>query len=209
MALGRLGRLLGLPSPAWEQATYWALDLETGGLDPRRDAILAVGMVPIREGTIRLGEAWRTLVRPEAGRSIAPESIRAHQLVPSELQAAPPIAQVLLEIDARLEDAVLLVHYRAVDVAFLRRAFARCGREWSRPTIVDTATLLHRIAARDRRRRPELPEERRALNLSRARLERGLPAHVEHDALSDALATAELFLVLREVLGARTIGELT
>jgi DNA polymerase-3 subunit epsilon len=209
MALGLLGRLLGLPTPAWERATYWALDLETGGLDPRRDAILAVGMVPIREGTIRLGEAYRTLVRPEPGKAIAPESIRAHQLVPSELQAAPPIAEVLPEIDARLKDAVLLVHYQAVDVAFLRRAFARCKREWTRPALVDTATLLHRIAARDRRRRPELPEERRALNLSRARLERGLPAHVEHDALSDALATAELFLVLREVLGAKTIGELT
>ncbi|HSM92773.1 MAG TPA: 3'-5' exonuclease [Anaeromyxobacteraceae bacterium] len=207
--MGLLGRLLGLPSPDWDRVTYWALDLETGGLEPRRDPILAVGMVPIREGTIRIGEAWQTLVRPAPGTPIAPESIRAHQLVRRELDQAPPIAEVLPEIEARLRDAVLLVHHRAVDVAFLRRAFARCGREWPRPTQVDTATLLRRIASRDRRRRPELPDDLHALNLSRARLERGLPPHAEHDPLADALATAELFLVLREVLGARTLVDLT
>ena len=53
------------PSPPWDAVTYWALDLETGGLDPRSDPILSVGMVPIRAGGIRLGEAWSSLVRPE------------------------------------------------------------------------------------------------------------------------------------------------
>ncbi|HYQ80643.1 MAG TPA: 3'-5' exonuclease, partial [Anaeromyxobacteraceae bacterium] len=37
-------------SPAWDSVVYWALDLETGGLDPRTDPILAVGMVPLRQG---------------------------------------------------------------------------------------------------------------------------------------------------------------
>ena len=52
-------------SPAWDAVVYWALDLETGGLDPRADPILAVGLVPVREGTIRLGEAFRSLVCPQ------------------------------------------------------------------------------------------------------------------------------------------------
>ena len=72
-----LAWLLGLPSPDWDQPTYWSLDLETGGRDPRRDPILAVGMVPLRGGTIRLGETYRTLVRPEDGKEIDPASIRA------------------------------------------------------------------------------------------------------------------------------------
>jgi DNA polymerase-3 subunit epsilon len=208
MALGLLTRLLGLPSPDWDKVLFWSLDLETGGLDPRRDPILAVGMVPVREGTIRIGESFRSLVRPADGSRIDPESIRAHQLIWGELKEAPPIAEVLPEIDRRLREGVLLVHHRAIDVAFLKRAHVRCRLPWPGPEVVDTATLLGRIAARDRRRRPELPEDRRALNLTRARLERGLPEHPAHDALSDALATAELFLVLRESLGAKTLGEL-
>jgi DNA polymerase-3 subunit epsilon len=47
------------------------------------------------------------------------------------------------------------------------------------------------------------------LNLSRARREHGLPEYQAHDALTDALAAAELFLVLRKELGARTLRDLT
>ena len=114
-------------SPAWDSVVYWALDLETGGLDPRTDAILAVGMLPLREGTIRVGEAYATLVRPESGESVSPASITAHQLVWGEVRAAPPLEQVVPEIAARLREGVLLVHHRALDLRFLQRAFRRVG----------------------------------------------------------------------------------
>ena len=44
--------------------------------------------------------------------------------------------------------------------------------------------------------------------VSRARRARGLPEYQVHDALSDAVATAELFLALRMALGARTVRDL-
>ena len=204
-----LAWLLGLPSPDWDQPTYWSLDLETGGRDPRRDPILAIGMVPLRGGTIRLGETWSTLVRPEDGKEIDPASIRAHQLVWGEVREAPTLAEVLPEVERRLQDdAVLLVHHRAFDLGFLKRAFARHRLHWPNPDVVDTTTLLRRVAARERRRHPELPADTPVLNLTRARRQLGLPDHPAHDALSDALATAELFLVLRELLAAKTLREL-
>jgi DNA polymerase-3 subunit epsilon len=195
-------------SPAWDSVVYWALDLETGGLDPRTDAILAVGMLPLREGTIRVGEAYATLVRPESGESVSPASITAHQLVWGEVRAAPPLEQVVPEIAARLREGVLLVHHRALDLRFLQRAFRRVGRRWPRPKVVDTVELLMKVAGRAQRLRPELPVEVPALNLSRARRARGLPEYQAHDALTDALATAELFLVLRKELRARRLREL-
>ena len=65
------------PSQPWDTVTYWALDLETGGLDARADPILSVGMVPVRSGGIRLGEAYASLVQPGRGAGIAPSSIAA------------------------------------------------------------------------------------------------------------------------------------
>ena len=56
-------------SPPWDSVVYWSLDLETGGLDVRQDPILAVGMVPLRRGVIRLGESYATLVWPPRGTS--------------------------------------------------------------------------------------------------------------------------------------------
>ncbi len=195
-------------SPAWDSLTYWALDLETGGLDARRDPILAVGMLPVRGGKIRLGEKYRTLVRPADGRPIDPESVRAHQLVWGEVKDAPPVAEVLPEIERRLAGGVLLVHHRAIDVAFLKDACRRTGRAWPSPPVVDTVDLLVKLARKAHRARPELPADPPVLNLSAAREAHGLPPYQAHDALSDALATAELFLVRRHALGARTLRDL-
>jgi DNA polymerase-3 subunit epsilon len=202
--------VLGLfTSPPWDEPVYWALDLETGGLDARRDPILAVGMVPVRGGHLRLGEAYESLVRPGPGEAIHPESVRAHQLVPGDLEAAPRLAEVLAEVDRRLGGGVLLVHHRAVDVAFLEAAHRRAGARFRRPAVVDTAALLVRAAEKARRATPELPADRPSLKLSDARAARGLPPYPEHDALADAIATAELFLALRAELGARRLRDLT
>jgi DNA polymerase-3 subunit epsilon len=196
------------PSPPWDRVTYWALDLETGGLDPRADAILSVGMVPVREGAIRLGEAWSSLVRPESSAHIGAESIRAHQLVPAEVRDAPPLAAVLGEIDARLAEGVLLVHQAAVDVQFLKRACRRAGVRWRDPTVVDTVALLVKAAKRARFLDPGAAETVPDLNLVAARQRLGLPDYGQHDALTDAIAAAELFLVLRRRLGAKTLRDL-
>ncbi len=195
-------------SPPWESLVYWSLDLETGGLDAGKDPILAVGMVPIRAGRIRLGESYRSLVRPGSARVIAPESVRAHQLVWEEVRDAPRIDAVLPEVVQRLAGNVLLVHQKAIDVAFLQEACRRTGVRWPGPRVVDTVDLLLRAAKRSRAASPELAHERPSVNLSRVREAYGLPAYQAHDALSDALATAELFLVLRSALGARTLRDL-
>jgi DNA polymerase-3 subunit epsilon len=196
-------------SPPWDRVPYVALDLETGGLEPRRDPILAVGMVAVRSGHVQLGDTFRALVLPEDGTVITPESVRAHQLVWGELREAPPLPRVLREIATRLAgDAVLVVHHRAIDVAFLRYAFQRHGMDWPQPRVVDTVDLLLEAARREHLRQPELPADRPALNLTMARRKYGLPDYQAHDALTDAVATAELFLVLRKVLGARKLRHL-
>lgn len=194
-------------SPAWDSLVYWALDIETGGLEPGRDPIIAVGMVPIRAARIRVGEAFRSLVRPDVGSAIGPDSVRFHQLVLGEVRDAPSIEQVLPEIDRRLAEGVLLVHHRAVDVPFLRRAHRRAGMRWPAPPVVDTVDLLVKLAHRRRFRSPMLAGEV-VLNLGAARTAHGLPAYQAHDALTDAIATAELFLVLRHELGAKTLRDL-
>jgi DNA polymerase-3 subunit epsilon len=196
------------PSPPWDSVTYWALDLETGGLDASSDPILAVGMVPVREAGIRLGESFSTLVRPEEASTIDPDSIRAHHLLPSDVREAPAIAAVLAEVDRRIREGALLVHQAALDVPFLRRAYRRAGLRWPSPPVVDTVALLIKAAKRARFLDPDAPAHEPELNLAKARRHLGLPDYGAHDALTDAVSAAELFLVLRKQVGARTLRDL-
>ncbi len=196
------------PSPRWDEITYWALDLETGGLDPKRDAVLAVGMLPVRAGTIRMSEAYQSLVRPQAQDAISVESVRTHQLLPGDVRNAPALGEVLREIDGRLAEGVLLVHQAAMDVRFLRNAHAAIGLPWAKPRVVDTVELLVRLAKKSRFIDPAAPDRMPNLNLSAARQRFGLPLYAAHAALTDAIATAELFLVLRRALAVRTLRDL-
>jgi DNA polymerase III subunit epsilon len=194
-------------SPRWETVVFWSLDLETGGLDPQRDPIIAVGMVPVRHGVVRLGEAFQSLVRPAELEVISPASMRAHHLVPRDVREAPRLEAVLAEVDARLREGALLVHHASLDVAFLKRAYRAAGKRWFSPPVVDTVTLLVKLEKRKRFLDPDALKEPE-LNLTAARRLLDLPTYQQHDALSDAVATAELFLVLRQRLEARTLRQL-
>jgi DNA polymerase-3 subunit epsilon len=192
-----------LHSPRWDEVVFWSLDLETSGLKPESDRIISVGMVPIRGGVIRYGERYHQLVRPAGLDDLSTEGIRAHHILPGELASAPPLAEVLPEVDRRLREGVLLVHYAHLDVPFLRGAYGRCGMTWPKPRVVDTVDLVLVWHYRQQQWTPHPPLPRTALSDARAAFH--LPEHLTHDALSDALATAELFLVLRQRLGLETL----
>lgn len=190
-------------SPPWDSVVYWAIDVETGGVDAKRDPLLAVGMVPVRGGRIRLGECYRALVRPEGEGRITSASARAHQPIPADVSGAP-LSEVLPEIGRRVREGVMLVHDASID-ACLRRVSAQVGVAWPSSKVVDTTRLLVRDAQLRNVSRSRDPV---ALNLSLARAEYGLPDYRAHDALTDAIATAELFLAVRIALGARTLRDL-
>ena len=190
-------------APRWDQAVFWSLDLETSGLKPATDRIISVGMVPIRGGVIRYGERYHQLVRPATLDDLSTQGIRAHHILPAELAGAPPLADVLPEVDRRIREGVLLVHYAHLDVQFLRGAYRRCGLAWPSPRVVDTVDLLLRWHRRRQQWTPHPPPARTALSDARAMFQ--LPDYPVHDALGDALSAAELFLVLRHRLGLETL----
>jgi DNA polymerase III subunit epsilon len=190
----------------WDEGVIWALDFETTGLRPETDDVISIGMVPLRGGVIRYGERWHQLVRPASARAMPTDGIRAHHILPAELDAAPAIGDVLPEVDARLREGALLVHYADFDLRLLRREFKRHDRPWPKPPVIDTVDLVLRWHDRQQQWTPHPPPARTALGEARADLR--LPEYPSHDALSDALATAELFLALRERLGLATLRSL-
>jgi DNA polymerase-3 subunit epsilon len=204
---------LSTPKPPrdlpWRQATYTVLDLETTGLDPSRDAIVAIGGLRVVGGRAAASTAFRLLVRPD--QEVPAGAIQVHGLLPGELEAAPPLAEQLARLLDRSAGDVLVVHVAEVDRAFLDAAMRRV---WGCPlnaTVLDTARMA---AALNRRLQLARPVGRRpgpSLRLADLARAHGLPVHPEHDPLHDALTTAQLFLALATRLerhGRGTLGAL-
>jgi DNA polymerase-3 subunit epsilon len=186
--LGRYYRLdTATRDSLWWQVEFLAVDLETTGLDPRQDAIVSIGWVPVSGGRVRLDGAAHRLVRPEQG--ISDASAVIHGILEDHVREAPPLAEVLPEFLAALAGRVPIVHHAAVERGFLDAA---CEALYGAPLVVpyvDTLALERRRL--DRRGQVARPGD---LRLHACRDRYGLPRYRAHNALVDALAAAELLL---------------
>lgn len=180
-----------VPSPAADARAlpYLVLDLETTGLHPRSDAIVSLGWVPITNGRIALSGARHL---PLALRRSVHESATVHHLRDADLAGGWPLKDALQHLLRALEGRVLVVHHAPLDVRFLDAA---CRQHLGAPLLVRVVDTLD--LARRRQRSPGVDAE--ALRLGAVRAAHGLPAYPAHHALSDALATAELWLALQSV----------
>src|SRR5262245_14765505 len=84
------------PRTPWREARFVVVDLETTGLDPDDDEIIAFASLDVDGGRVRLVSQRMFLVRPERG--APPESVRIHGLRDADLAGAPPVAAVLADV---------------------------------------------------------------------------------------------------------------
>ena len=160
--------------------TFVAFDLETTGLNPKRDAIIEFGAVRFQNGRPR--EFYSTCINP--GR---PLPVRIQQLTgirPADVADAPSIDDLIPEIMGFFGNGAqaVVAHSAGFDVSFLRAA----GVKLNAP-VLDTyelATIL--LPGQDSY---SLGELCRALDI---------PLTSAHRASHDAEATADLLLHLLE-----------
>ena len=203
-ALGRVGPgplrdyletpLPGLDTPLADLGLL-AVDIETTGLDPRRDRVLSIGWLPVDGGRVVLGGAGRVVVHDVEG---VGQSATVHGLTDDELAGGVPIEDAVARLLAALSGRVLLAHFARIETEFLA---AVCEKTWGAAlpcVVVDTFELERRAVAGSWGSEPVSG----ALRLWTARERRGLPVYRAHEALTDALACAELYLAQRAELEA-------
>jgi DNA polymerase-3 subunit epsilon len=176
------------PSISWRAVTFSVLDFETTGLNPSADEIISFATVTVAGGRVSLADARYRFVRPR--HMPDGESIRIHGLRAADLENAPPLADVLDELEA-ITGRALVAHVAAVERSFLGAALAE--HEISlRNSIVDTAALAAELGRRNGR----FGRGRGPVGLSDLARSFRLPVHRPHHADGDALTTAQVFLAL-------------
>lgn len=176
------------------EANVVALDFETTGLDPARDEILSIGLVEIQNGSVKLGTAWHEIIRLD--RALPADSVVIHHITDDQKEQGRALEEVLPELLERLRGKVMLVHFKRIEQNFLDAA---CRRLYGTPfviPIIDTLELGQRVL--ERRNHTIQANDLRLFNL---RPRYNLPRYKAHNALNDALATAELFLAMAAEMG--------
>ncbi len=178
---------------AWRDVGYAVLDVETTGLNTKRDAILSIGLVEIEQGRIMLERTWYALVQPPPHVTVPAESIRIHRLFRGDVAAAPTLDQILPELLERLMGRVLVVHFAQIDIDFINRALHQLWRAKLRGPALDTMRIAQALYHQERWLTGH--DGMHSVTSLRELAQRyNLPIHSEHNALSDAITTAQLFL---------------
>lgn len=175
------------PAAPVNRTPYLAVDLETTGLNAEHDAIVSIGYVALQGNRIVLEGAGHRVVQNEA--PLTERSVTIHGITDDQVAAGMPLAEALTLLLQQLAGKVMVAHHAEVEFNFLRAACRRVfGGEFLVP-VVDTQWLAQRRL--ERRQQPWRAGE---LRLWRLREHYHLPRYPAHNALSDALASAELFL---------------
>ncbi|MEJ2383830.1 MAG: exonuclease domain-containing protein [Xanthomonadales bacterium] len=165
-----------------------AADLELTGLDANSNQIIAIGWTLVDNGRIRFGSNRHLLVT--AQQSVG-SSAAIHELVDSDVARGVELNAALEELFEAARGRIWVFHHAALDVAFLRKA---C-RKWAgvAPPFPVLDTMQIELA---RRKRRDQHVQEGDLQLGRLRSKYQLPRYTAHDALIDAVATAELLLAM-------------
>lgn len=187
------------PATPLGQLRSVVVDLETTGLRPRRDRILAIGALAVTGSSLRLGDTFAAVLRQPFSGSRA--NVVVHGITPGRQAQGQRPRDALLDFLEFAGTAPLVAFHAGFDQAFLQRAVRRRLRTGLRNRFLDLAWLLPALV-------PDQPTHRRSLDDWLQRYE--IHVHGRHTAMGDALATAELYLLALSLAGDRaaTLGDL-
>lgn len=193
--LAALGQRLRRPAPV-DEGRWLVLDVESSGLDMRRDRLIAIAAVAVRVGGARpaidLGDSFeRVLRQPETAAPPDKANIVLHGIGLGAQRAGEPPVDVLRDFEAYAGHSPLVAFHAAFDRTMIERArraagLARLYNPWL--DLEPLAAVLH----------PKV----RARSLDEWIAHFDIPCMQRHQAAADTLATAELMLRLWPALQA-------
>lgn len=164
---------------AYPGGSYVCIDLETTGLDPKKDKIIEIGAVKIIDG--RMEDTFESFVNP--GRKLDERIVELTGIVDTQLEDAPVIQKVLPEILDFIGDLDLMGHSVLFDYSFMKRAAVNEKLVFEKNGY-DTLKIARKYLQ-------ELESRNLGFLCRHYHIE-----HTAHRALGDALSTVELFRCL-------------
>jgi DNA polymerase-3 subunit epsilon len=182
-------RFLFEPGPPDEVV---AIDCETTGLNPRKDDIVTIAAIKIRGARILTSERFEATLRPKA--RMRPDAIKIHRLREADVAEGQAIARVIPDFLKFIGGRPLVGYYLEFDVAMLNKHVRRfLGVDLPNPKI-ETSALYY-----ERKYGDAPPGVQVDLGFAAMLSDLKLPALPQHDAYSDALMTAMIYLALRDL----------
>ncbi|BAF72104.1 3'-5' exonuclease [Sulfurovum sp. NBC37-1] len=170
-------------------------DCETTGLDPKKDGIVSIGAVKIKENRILTDEAMHIYVKQE--KQISHESITIHQIRHCDLEDAVPIEEAIEEFLYFIGGRTLAGYYLEFDVAMINK-YIKPMYGITLPNKQEEVSAIYYD-----KKISTIPQGNIDLRFETIIEDLSLPKLQAHDALNDAVMTAMIYLKLKHTKSLR------
>ena len=172
-----------------EDVRFVVLDTETTGLDPRKDRIITIGAVAVRNGDIELGDRFEALLKVSHNTS----AVTVHGITREQSLDGLDEADALQQFREYLRDGVIVGHHIGHDVQTLNAGYERHFSMRLLNRSLDTMDLTLHLE-QDGAFATGPPIRQFTLDSLCERF--GVIPHDRHTASGDAFMTAQVFLRL-------------
>ncbi len=178
--------LVDKQTPALE-VDYLVLDFETTGLDHQRDHIISIGFTEIKQGRIWLNKSQHHWVK--TSKKLSSSNVSIHQITDDQVTTGISIEAMMQLLLEHLAGKVLVAHYQSIEYNFIQHISQKLYGHQLPLQMVDTLRVEKKRL--QKLMRPIGVNQLRLFNL---RSQYNLPRYHAHNAMEDAIATAELLL---------------
>ena len=162
-----------------------SLDFETTGLNVLNDQLLSIGCVDMSHGKIKLGSGYHQVIRTHG--NLCKNNVAIHKITDAEKEQGAELQHAIDDLLRLMAGKVILVHYAKIERNFLTQSCKRIYGFVPPFLMIDTLAIIKR-----RLDKSDIPYDPSKLRLVNQRSSFGLPSYHAHNALKDAIATAEL-----------------
>jgi DNA polymerase-3 subunit epsilon len=177
------------------ESRYVVVDVESSGLNINRDRLIAIGAVALDKGHIQLSDSLEIVL--QQSRVSEKENILVHGIGgTAQREGMPPVEALLAFLEYLGKDPLIAFHV-AFDESMISHAMKRFLGLRFRHAWVDLAYVAPALY-------PRLASRHRSLDDWMGLFQ--IDNYARHNALADALSTAELFLALRPKIESRSLA---
>lgn len=170
---------------------YVCFDCETTGLNPKKDDIISIGAVIIKDNTIISSKKFVKFIKPKT--KLQAEAIKVHHIRECDLNNANDIDLVIEEFLEFIGNRTLVGYFLEFDISMINKYLKpKLGITLPNKTL-EVSEIYHDYKIEI------IPQGHIDLRFNSIMEELEIPSLGKHDAFNDALMTAMIFIKLKNI----------
>jgi DNA polymerase-3 subunit epsilon len=167
---------------------FVCFDCETTGLDPKKDDIISIGAVTIKDNTVVSSKKFVRFIKPKT--KLQTEAIKVHHIREMDLEDAEDIDDVIIDFIEYIGNKPLVGYFLEFDIAMINK--------YLKPKLgIKLPNRAYEVSAIYHDYKIEkIPQSNIDLRFDVIMEDLKIPTMGKHDAYNDALMTSLIFIKL-------------